>query len=434
MLAIFLFGVNFTVWGTAGLLRAIERRLGPHPPEPPGPWPERDFDVPSCQVSLSEVAVLMAAHDEEVVIADSLAAITALVPAENVYVVSDGSTDRTVEIAMRQGVHVAETPHNVGKAGALQEGVRRFVLAERYGAVLLLDADTRLDPGYFAAALPEFDDPDVVAVAGCAVTDWSSSRRGAAAFLLTAHRSRVYALLQRLLKFGQTWRHTNATYIVPGFASLYRGRVLPRIDINPPGLVIEDFNMTFEVYRRRLGKVGFSLGARALTQDPDVWRDYVRQTRRWALGFWQTVRRFRPGWNLFSVMLLCYITEMVLASVLLILLPVMVLVLSLPDLVPPLGTVPGLAEAYHGVHQYLSLSTIGLGVLLPDVVLTVAVAAVERRGRYLLAAPFLLPLRVLDAVIGLAAIPLAWRARSTGRWKSPSRRGADVVRAGAAAD
>ena len=37
---------------------------------------------------------------------------------------------------------------------------------------MLLDADTRLDPGYFEAALPLFDDPDIVAVAGCAHSNW----------------------------------------------------------------------------------------------------------------------------------------------------------------------------------------------------------------------------------------------------------------------
>ncbi len=31
------------------------------------------------------------------------------------------------------------------------------------------------------------------------------------------------------------------------------------MDMNPPGLVIEDFNMTFEVYQKQLGKVGFTL-------------------------------------------------------------------------------------------------------------------------------------------------------------------------------
>ena len=105
----------------------------------------------------------MAAHNEEVVIEDSLAAITALVPARNVHVVSDASTDSTVELALGHGVNVIETGHQRRQGRRLEEGIRTFGLVERFSAVMLLDADTRLDPGYFQAALPLFDDPDVVA-------------------------------------------------------------------------------------------------------------------------------------------------------------------------------------------------------------------------------------------------------------------------------
>ena len=62
----------------------------------------------------------------------------------------------------------------MGKAGALEEGIRAFGLVERFSVVLLLDADTRLDPGYFQAALPLFDDPNIVAVAGCAHSNWQT--------------------------------------------------------------------------------------------------------------------------------------------------------------------------------------------------------------------------------------------------------------------
>ena len=138
---------------------------------------------------------------------------------------------------------------------------------------------------------------------------------------------------QRALKFGQTWLRSNATPIVPGFASLYRTDVLPLIEMNPPGLVIEDFNMTFEVYQKRLGKVGFTLQAVAVTQDPDNLADYVRQTKRWAVGLWQTVRRHPPRANLFTVMLTLLLIELVTSSILFFLLPLALLVLLLPDLV-----------------------------------------------------------------------------------------------------
>ncbi len=303
-LAILVFGVNFSFWGAVGLTRLFHQlTVGRWRSRKNGPQPGNVIALRhdaggkrSRQINLTvdDVAVLIPAHNEAAVIADSLRAITKLVPRKNVHVVSDGSTDDTFEIALRCGVKAIKTRQNVGKAGALSESIERFKLAERFPVVMLLDADTRVQPRYFAAALPLFNSPNVAAVAGCVKPD-THRMLSPVGNLLTGHRLRIYAVGQRALKFGQTSRYLNATPIVPGFASIYRTAVLPRININPPGLAIEDFNMTFEVYQKRLGQVGFTLGAVAVTQDPDNLHDYVRQTRRWALGLWQTVRRHPPG-------------------------------------------------------------------------------------------------------------------------------------------
>jgi cellulose synthase/poly-beta-1,6-N-acetylglucosamine synthase-like glycosyltransferase len=202
------------------------------------------------------------------------------------------------------------------------------------------------------------------------------------------------------------------------------------MNMNPPGLVIEDFNMTFEVYQRQLGKVGFTLGAVAVTQDPDNFRDYIRQTRRWALGLWQTVRRHPPRLNLFTAMLALMLTELITSSLLFVILPPIVAVLILPDLFGGALTWPVFGSVYAVVSAHVSLSRIALGVAIPDLVITCLVAAVERRPRLLLSAVFFPFMRVLDAAIGLYAIPLAWLASSNGVWKSPARRRA---RAGAVA-
>ena len=386
------FGINFTLWGAIGFLRIVDgaldrfRRL----PRNAGSAAHRALRADTARrtaengglvgpilasaggriITVADLAVLMAAHNEEVVIDDSLAAITALVPPGNVHVVSDASTDNTVELALRHGVNVIETATNVGKAGALEEGIRTFGLVERFSAVLLLDADTRLDPDYFQAALPLFDDPDIVAVAGCAHSNWDTPGLSFMGRLVTAHRSRIYALTQRLLKYGQTWRRTNATHIVPGFASMYRTTVLPNITINPNGLVIEDFNMTFEVYRKHLGRVGFTVSAKAVTQDPDTVHDYIKQTKRWALGLWQTVRRHRLHLDLLSAMLCVLLLELLTASLAFLVLPVIVIVLAVPDLFPLVLHWPVASTVHSAIASHTSLRTIGLGVLLPDLLLT----------------------------------------------------------------
>lgn len=430
VLAIVVFGANFTLWGVIGMLRVLDgwrgsllrgarraapvadlaaHRHGKLRPRRPG------------ALGVDDVAVLIAAHNEEVVISESLRAITALVPARNVHVVSDGSTDRTVELARRAGVHVVGTEGNLGKAGALQVGIRRFRLVRRYRLVMLLDADTRVEPGYFAAALPLFDDPEVVAVAGCVRTAWRDRGLSFAGKLVAFHRQRIYSMTQYLLKFGQTWRRMNATHIVPGFASLYRTSVLPSIEVNPPGLVIEDFNMTFEVYQKRLGKVGFTPSAVAATQDPGRIRDYVRQSKRWSLGLWQTVRRHPPRLNLFTAMLALLLLELLTSSIMLVLLPLVLLVLLLPLIADGTLEWPWFADVHEAVAGYMTIPALLLGIVLPDLLLTLVVTITRRQPRFLLYAWLYLPLRVLDSAIALYSLPLAWLSRSTGRWSSPQR-------------
>jgi poly-beta-1,6-N-acetyl-D-glucosamine synthase len=440
-LAVLVMGANFALWGSVGVCRLSEllmgkvraRRAARAESQGRAGWhrPAGDRRRPAGQpdqrhrragpLTVREVAVLIPAHNEAVVIADSLRAIMALVPHENVHVISDASTDATVEIARRAGAKVIETSSNLGKAGALEEAIRRFGLIHRFRVLLLLDADTRIEPGYFAAGLPMFDRPDVVAVAGCVRTA-RGRHLSLIGRILVAHRQRIYAVGQRALKFGQTWMRTNATHIVPGFASMYRTDVLPYIDMDPPGLVIEDFNMTFEIYQKRLGKVGFTLGAVAVTQDPGNFRDYVRQTKRWAVGMWQTVRRHPPQFNLFTAMLSLLLLELIISSLMFLMLPFLLVVLVLPDIAAAALSWPPFAEVHLAVVSHMRLSGLFFGVVVPDFALTLAVAVLDRRPGLLLIGPLFPLLRLVDAAIGLAAIPLAWFSKSSGRWTSPERR------------
>src|SRR5581483_3365428 len=213
------FGVNNALWGSLSFLRLIEDRFargnqdtgvaGDRPDDSGEGSQVSDQDgadsgtngslrIKGRRMSVRDVAVLIPAHNEELVISRTLTAILDLVPKSNVFVISDASTDATVDKALRHGVEVAETPVNVGKAGALEFAVGYFRLVERFEVVLLLDADSHLKEGYFEAALPLLDDPDIVAVAGCAETDWNSGVDTYIGKMLLTHRSRVYALTQRL--------------------------------------------------------------------------------------------------------------------------------------------------------------------------------------------------------------------------------------------
>ncbi|WP_369017449.1 glycosyltransferase family 2 protein [Thermatribacter velox] len=86
---------------------------------------------------MSKVTAIIAAYNEEKTIGPILDVLKNSPYVEQVVVVSDGSTDRTVEVARNKGAEVVELSSNIGKGGALYRGLEYI----RTDVVLLLDAD-----------------------------------------------------------------------------------------------------------------------------------------------------------------------------------------------------------------------------------------------------------------------------------------------------
>jgi hypothetical protein len=120
-------------------------------------------------------------------------------------------------------------------------------------------------------------------------------------------------------------------------------------------------------------------------------------------------------------MLTLLLLELLTSSLFLVLLPFLVLVLAVPAVYPAALTWPGTAPVYDTVAAHMSLQVLLFGVAGADLVLTCLVALIERRARFVALWFFFPFLRVLDAVIALYVLPLAW-LKSTGRWTSPTRR------------
>jgi biofilm PGA synthesis N-glycosyltransferase PgaC len=413
LFAVLILGANTLFWTVVGIGRLAAgclRRLLP-----------RKTSAAGQRFSSEDVAILIPAHNEAAVLEDSLRAASILLPLANIHVVSDGSNDHTAEIAAQFGVHVLDLSPNRGKAGALMAGIEHFELAQRFGVVLLLDADTRLAADYLKTGLPLFDDPGVVAVAGrvrCLLDPPPRTKMG---YLLVSYRARLYAVVQLLVKYGQAVRWANVVSIVPGFASMYRTDVLSRIDIAAPGLVIEDFNMTFEVHTKKLGRIAFHPDAAvAFTQDPDSWHDYLNQIRRWTLGYWQTVRLHGLHVGRFWAALGLQIAELISASIVLLsMLPLMAFAVYTETLADRYGHPKVMGQELIGT---LAPHYVLFGFLLPDLLLTVFATFALRRPGLLLLAPLFPLMRFIEAYICLRSIPTAWRTHSSGRWVSPARR------------
>jgi cellulose synthase/poly-beta-1,6-N-acetylglucosamine synthase-like glycosyltransferase len=410
------FGFNYLFWSCIGILRlsvttmtATHRRLFAR---------SQDMVLPANRLSVSDVAVIIAAHNEELALPRCLRALSAVIPAAQIYVSSDGSRDRTVEIASAAGCHVLDIQPNAGKAHALKRGIEHFRLVEKYRAVLIQDADSEIDPAYFAHALPLFDDPGVAVVAGHVTSRWRPHLLPRFDMLFAAYRTRLYRVLQSVFQYGQSSSWINASYIAPGFASMYRTSVLSDIDITAPGLVIEDFNMTFEVQRKQLGRVAYTPLAHCSSEDPHRLRDYRKQVQRWYLGFWQTVLRHGVWASVFWLALGSLLTELVMVSVVLVLVPVFAVL----EVATGIGMF-ALSPSY-GTFEQVSPIDLLLVFLAVDYALTVVVVIIDRRP-LLLAYGLLFPaLRLLDATLFLIAFGRSFSAQSDGRWVSPQRHGA----------
>ena len=85
-------------------------------------------------------------------------------PELEVVVVSDGSVDRTVEVAASRGAHVVRLPFNVGIGGAVQTGFR-YAWEGGYELAVRLDGDGQHDP----AQLPAIVAPVVAGDADIAI-------------------------------------------------------------------------------------------------------------------------------------------------------------------------------------------------------------------------------------------------------------------------
>ena len=89
--------------------------------------------------------IVIPAWNEQDVIAQILGEVHDTLPGWDVVVVSDGSTDRTAQIAAGCGVVVVDLPYNLGVGGAMRAG---YSYARRcgYSYVLQLDADGQHPP------------------------------------------------------------------------------------------------------------------------------------------------------------------------------------------------------------------------------------------------------------------------------------------------
>jgi biofilm PGA synthesis N-glycosyltransferase PgaC len=234
------------------------------------------------------VAVLIACKNGAETIA---AAVSSAIEQADVYVVSDGSDDATVEIARKAGAVVLERETSGGKPDALRAGNHAFGLASSYAYVAVLDDDTILEPAYMEKLLAKLDaDERIAAASGRIDSVWDHARRWN---LFIAMRAFMYWSYQTTIKRGQN--ALRVVNVICGANTAFRADVFAQLIDEDAPYAIDDMYWLAEIVRRKLGRVAFVHDARSWTIDPHRFGDWYKQTVRWSWGQFQSVRGHRLG-------------------------------------------------------------------------------------------------------------------------------------------
>jgi glycosyltransferase involved in cell wall biosynthesis len=191
-----------------------------------------------------EIAAVVAAHNEEERLADTLAALRDAFPGARLIVADDGSTDRTPEIARSANAELVRSERRQGKGGANSPAAERALDPEPT-VILLCDGDL----GASAARLAPLVEQIEAGAADVAVAKFARRVGGGLGIALDTSRKAVHKQTGRILEAplsGQRALTPSALRTVLPFARGFGMETAMNIDALRAGLRVVEVELDLE--------------------------------------------------------------------------------------------------------------------------------------------------------------------------------------------
>lgn len=236
------------------------------------------------------VSVIVAAHNEEAVIVQTLDSIRrSTYRSFEVLVVDDASSDLTGRLVRDFQVRHPEIDlrlvrmgKNVGKGAALNTALGRYARGQ---FVMTLDADSTIEPDAITNVLSYFEDPYVAGVAANVQILQETSSLGILQRFehMIGYRSKkLYSLL-------------NCEFVVGGVASTYRMCVLRKVGFYDTDTLTEDIGLSTKIASlgNRRFRMIYGVDVVAKTEAVLTLRGLAKQRFRWKYGSIQNLIKYR---------------------------------------------------------------------------------------------------------------------------------------------
>ena len=231
------------------------------------------------------ISVIIAAYNEEKVIAATLRAVTDTSYAGEfeVVVVDDGSKDHTVR-EIEKAAFINRRIRVIQQAnGGKSEALRTGVAAARFDTLVFLDADTHFDQKTFEELVKPLRDPKVGAVSGHA-------KVGNLRTFIARCQSLEYICGFNLDR--RAYAIWNCITVVPGAVSAIRRQALDDAGGFCLDTLAEDTDLTLSLHKSGY-RVDYAPDAIAWTEAPEGAFPLMRQRFRWAFGTLQCLWKHR---------------------------------------------------------------------------------------------------------------------------------------------